>query len=372
MADTVRLEAGRLPSGVAVSIPEGGSPEAFPNARPDDSVMGVVLLDSRLRIFGFTPAAGALLQLRPPDVGGPADRIFRRLDGARFEAELRTVLDGGPPTLRVVTTGDGGRLKVAFLPLLGQPAGVVVAVTGVGDSARPEQEPVERAWRDVDETVAIVAHDLREPLRTIRGFCHILEQRSGERLDAEGRSCLARIGAAAQRTRVLIDGLVRVSRVCATPFEGRPADMNALVDGVVSELRETIAACGGQVTRGQLPTVWGSAALLQQLVRNLVENALEYQSAAAPRVEITAARSGAAWRFAVRDNGKGIAQEHHARIFELFRRLDPARSPGRSGVGLTIAKRVVERHGGRIWVDSAPSGGSTFYFTLAAAGRDEG
>ncbi len=329
----------------------------------------VVVLDEHLRVRGFTPAAGELLALEPGDTGRPPEFLAAAPADRSMESIAWKVLAGAAEARGVLRARDGRGLPAVLAPLLtgsDGARGVVVAL--VTDAARPnEQTDADRAWDELAQLVAAAAHDLRGPLGTIRGFCRVLERRAADRRDAESRAGLERIETAATRTLALVDGLLRVARVCAEPLELLPTDMNRVAESVVEDLHAEIAAHGARVAWVALPTVRGSEKLLRQLLRSLIENALEYRTDATPRASIEAEQVGAEWQFSVRDNGVGIAPEHHQRIFEVFRRLDPGRSPGRAGVGLTIAKRVVERHGGRIWVDSAPGSGSTFFFTLPAS-----
>jgi len=334
----------------------------------------VLVLDEHFRIRGFTPAAHELLALEPTDVGRSAEFLTGWQEDLSLEEGARGLSAGAAEARRVLKARDGRRLPAVFAPLVSEPRRARGFVVTLRDSATlPGERPeTEQAWSELAQWVSAAAHDLRGPLATIRGFCRVLERRVGDRLDAESRAGLERIGVAATRTLALVDGLLRVARVSAEPLELLPTDMNRVVENVVEALRAEGACDGAAIGWAALPTVRGSEKLLRQAMQSLLENAVEYRGEASPAVSISAERVGAEWRFSVGDNGIGIAPEHHVRIFEVFRRLDTARSPGRSGVGLTIAKRVVERHGGRIWVDSAPSRGSTFYFTLPAGGPDGG
>jgi light-regulated signal transduction histidine kinase (bacteriophytochrome) len=139
------------------------------------------------------------------------------------------------------------------------------------------------------------------------------------------------------------------------------------LDDAVAGLEESIRESGAQITRGELPTVMGDRSQLVQLMQHLLANALKFHGATPPRVEVRAEREGEAWHICVRDNGIGIDPKHHERIFEIFQRLhDQQRYPG-AGMGLAICRRVVHRHGGRIWVNSEPERGSSFHFTLPDA-----
>ena len=144
------------------------------------------------------------------------------------------------------------------------------------------------------------------------------------------------------------------------------ADCEDVVDTAIGNLSAMLAESGGEVTRGALPTVKGDKPQLVQLFQNLIGNGIKFHGEDRPRVHVSAERKGEEWEFAVRDNGIGIAAEFYQRIFIIFRRLEPAEEYAGTGIGLALCKKIVERHGGGIWVESEAGEGSTFRFTLPA------
>jgi PAS domain S-box-containing protein len=233
-------------------------------------------------------------------------------------------------------------------------------------------EELSRRNKEMDEFTYVVSHDLQEPLRTLIAFSDFLNRDYGDRLDADGQEFVRHIVEAARRMRTLIHDLLSLSRVGKVTADFAPVDLNRLVDVVRSDLAELIRSRGAKVrVAGTLPTVWGDRARLGQLLANLVTNGLKYNENAEPAVEL-AALDGApvpgTWvTLAVRDNGIGIDPQFHARIFQLFRRLHTHEEYEGSGAGLAICEKIVQAHGGKIWVESEPNKGSAFFVSLRKA-----
>lgn len=221
-----------------------------------------------------------------------------------------------------------------------------------------------RSNQDLSQFAYIASHDLQEPLRMVASYLDLLERRYRDRLDDEAREFIGFAVDGAARMKVLINDLLAYSRVGNTQVELAPVDVNRLVAGVVAILSLQIEEVHGQVTVDPLPVVEADAVQLERVFQNLIENALKYRSRAAPRVRILAEPDGDYWKFSVRDNGIGVDPRFSEKIFEIFKRLHGRDKYPGSGVGLAICKLVVERHGGRIWVEPRPQGGSAFQFTI--------
>jgi light-regulated signal transduction histidine kinase (bacteriophytochrome) len=199
----------------------------------------------------------------------------------------------------------------------------------------------------------------------MRAFSQLLEKKYGGILDDEGRDYLKFVAEGAVRMNTLIDDLLAYASVGREPHgETPPVDCAVLLEEVKATLGAAITESGAQVTSGPLPSVPGVRASLAQLFQNLVENAIKFRNGKAPVVRMTAELCENGFRFAVQDNGIGIEPEHFGRIFQVFQRLHPRDMYPGSGLGLAICKKIVERHGGRIWLESKPGEGATFYFTL--------
>jgi light-regulated signal transduction histidine kinase (bacteriophytochrome) len=214
----------------------------------------------------------------------------------------------------------------------------------------------------------VASHDLQEPLRSIVSFSQLLERRCRGQLGPDAVEYLAFIIEGGVRMQRLITDLLQLSRVetAAQPLE--PTDAGEVVDGVLRSMETPIREAGATVEVGEMPTVMADADQLAQVFTNLVGNALKYRRPDVPlTVRISAGQVGKAWQFAVADNGIGIEREYYDRIFVIFQRLHTREEYEGTGIGLAVARKIVERHGGRIWVESIPGEGSTFYFTLPAA-----
>jgi signal transduction histidine kinase len=225
---------------------------------------------------------------------------------------------------------------------------------------------LERSNAELEQFAHVVSHDLQEPLHTLSGFLELLSEQHVKVLDEDGQLYVERAMAGADRMRQLVRDLLEYARVSTSVQPFGTVDMQAAVDGVLADLHDEIETVGATVTAEDLPTVQGDRFQLPQLVHNLIENALKFRSDAAPTVVVTCEREDDEWLFAVGDNGIGIDARYGIHIFTIFQRLHGRDDYAGTGVGLAISKKIVERHGGRIWVDSNPGAGATFFFTLPA------
>ena len=229
------------------------------------------------------------------------------------------------------------------------------------NSVADERARNAREWEDFG---SFVTHDLRTPLLAILGYSQILQEDYQERLDVSGRDYLAEIIGGVERMNRLIDALLEYSRAGREqqqPLE--PADVQAIVVQATANLEAAIRQERAAIEVGHMPTVLGDQPQLVEVFQHLIGNAVKFRGDADPVVRVSATEDGDFWRFAVADNGIGIAPEHFDRLFRVFRRLNGAKYPG-AGIGLAVCKKIVERHGGRIWLESVPGRGTTFYFTL--------
>ena len=246
----------------------------------------------------------------------------------------------------------------------------------VRERQRAEQVLAERSRElarsnaELERMAYVASHDLQEPLRMVASYVQLLERRYMGQLDADAHEFIGFAVDGARRMQALIDDLLTISRV---DTKGRPLqriDLGESLDAALRSLRICIDERHAVVHAGPLPAVLGDAAQLTQVFQNLLSNAVKFCQAGAPRVEISARRDGALWRICVRDNGIGVPEEHRERIFGMFQRLHGRREYAGTGIGLAICQKVVERHGGTIWVEAAQGGGSAFMFTLQAVGTE--
>ncbi|GAB3676582.1 MEDS domain-containing protein [Halopiger thermotolerans] len=233
-----------------------------------------------------------------------------------------------------------------------------------------ERTQRERALEESNERLEQFAyaasHDLQEPLRMVTSYLQLLERRYGDAFDEDGEEFLEFAVDGAERMREMIDGLLAYSRVetQGDPFE--PVDLDALLDDVREDLQIQIDETGAEIAAAQLPRVSGDASQLRQVFQNLLENAITYSGDEPPRIRVDATRRGREWVLSVEDDGIGIDPADQDRVFTVFDRLHSREEYEGTGIGLALCQRIVERHGGDIWVDSEPGAGSTFSFTLPA------
>ena len=221
-----------------------------------------------------------------------------------------------------------------------------------------------RSNAELEQFSYVASHDLQAPLSTIAGYAQLLEKRCHNQLDAQGNKFIRNIVNSCGRMQALIDDLLEYSRVGRSDKPFDVIDCNLVFEDACANLQLAIRQDRASVTRGDLPRVRGDSFQLLQLFQNLIGNAIKYRSSEAPMVRVSASRQGDSWVFSVQDNGIGIAEEYHPRIFQLFQRLHSEKQYSGTGIGLAICQRIVDRHGGRLWVESEPNRGSTFYFSI--------
>jgi signal transduction histidine kinase len=230
---------------------------------------------------------------------------------------------------------------------------------------RRTAEDLVRSNRDLEQFAYVASHDLQEPLRMVTGHLQLLQRRYQGRLDAAANDFIGFAVDGATRMATLISDLLAYSRVGTAGGSFAPADCQAVLQRALGNLRSTLEDSQAVVTNDPLPVVMGEFTQLVQLFQNLLGNALKFRSQRRPEIHVGASKHQGEWLFRVRDNGIGIEPQYFDRIFMIFQRLHGREAYGGTGIGLAICKKVVERHGGRIWVKSQPSQGSTFYFTIS-------
>ncbi|MDP2312213.1 MAG: ATP-binding protein [Pseudomonadota bacterium] len=221
-----------------------------------------------------------------------------------------------------------------------------------------------RSNADLEQFAYVTSHDLKEPLRAISGSVQVLQSRFGEALGAEAEESIRHTVDGANRMQTLIDDLLTYSRLTSREAPLEPTNCDDVLGEALANLEVPLKESRAVVTHDHLPVVRADRTQLLQVFQNLVSNALKYRSERTPKIHVSAEHRGDEWMFSVRDNGIGIAPQYADRIFKIFQRLHTRKDYPGTGIGLAVCKTVVERHGGRIWVESEPEEGSTFYFTL--------
>jgi len=217
---------------------------------------------------------------------------------------------------------------------------------------------------DLEQFAYVASHDLQEPLRMVTSFLQLLERRYAGQLDERADEYIRYSVDGAKRMQTLIQDLLAFSRVGTQGGELVPVDAEEVVEEARRVLGPAAAEAGATISYGPLPTVNGDHGQLLQLFQNLLGNAIKFRGDTPPEVRVEAHKEGTRWRFEVRDNGIGVAEEHRQRVFQVFQRLHTRDEYEGTGIGLAICKRIVERHGGEIGVESAMGEGTTFWFTL--------
>ncbi|HUY36121.1 MAG TPA: ATP-binding protein [Pirellulales bacterium] len=298
-------------------------------------------------------------------VAGGLEAIGRRRDGTTFPVELSIGEHHQAERLMHTTVvrditdrKQADELTRAHMERL-------QTVTG---SLEAKAAELARANQELDDFTYVASHDLKEPLRGISSYCGILLEEYQDRLDENGRRMMSTLVALCRRLDQLIDDLLTYSRAGRAP-ECADTDLDEVLDGVLETLGPAIDARGGEVRRLDiLPRVEADPTLLGLVLSNVISNGLKFNDQESPLVEI-GCLEGEPLTIYVRDNGIGIAEKHHEAVFAMFRRLHGRQKYEGTGAGLSIVRRIVERHGGRTWLESSLGRGSTFFFTLPPARR---
>ncbi|MCW2497842.1 ATP-binding protein [Jatrophihabitans sp.] len=221
-----------------------------------------------------------------------------------------------------------------------------------------------RSNADLEQFAYVASHDLSEPLRKVANFCQLLERQYGPQLDPKARQYIDFAVDGAKRMQVLINDLLAFSRVGRTTEDFAPVELAQALRRALANLDAAIAESGAVVEHGELPTVRGDSTLLVALLQNLVGNAIKYRSAEPPRVQVVAELADGVWTVSVSDNGIGIEPQYAERIFAIFQRLHLRDEYGGTGIGLALCRKIVEFHGGRIWLADHDGPGATLSFTI--------
>jgi light-regulated signal transduction histidine kinase (bacteriophytochrome) len=241
--------------------------------------------------------------------------------------------------------------------------------TAAEEALREKTNALGRSNAELEQFAYVASHDLQEPLRMVSSYVQLFEKRYAGQVDPQAKKYIDYAVEGAKRMQALIGGLLEFSRVGRVDEPSGTVDMGAALDQALLNLRSAIEESRAAVTRGPLPTLTGNAGRLTQVFQNLVGNAIKFRRPGeAPAVHVSVVRQRKEWLFEVRDNGIGIEPQYLDRIFIIFQRLHTrAEYPG-TGIGLSICKKVIERHGGRIWVEPQPGDGAIFRFTLPRDG----
>jgi PAS domain S-box-containing protein len=310
-----------------------------------------------------------------------------------FEAELaaefmeadRKVLASGQPVLDLEERIVGHNNKVRWLltskiPLVEK--GEVVGLIGISrditelkkaeltlrelnNSLSHQAARLEASNAELERFAYVASHDLQEPLRTVRSFLHLLKKRAEGQLDPESEEYIDVAIEGAERMKNLISDLLEYARIDSIQERREMVDMNEIVSRKIEMMRHSVTSSDAEFTIERLPTILGVKSQLESLIQNLISNAIKYHGITPPQITIIGKDEPGHWKFSVSDKGIGIDPRFHEKIFVIFHRAHNESATKGSGIGLAICKKIVESHGGKIWVESVQDAGSTFHFTIA-------
>jgi PAS domain S-box-containing protein len=311
-----------------------------------------LLLPDRFRTQHEDHRSAYLAHPRTRPMGAGLELFGRRKDGADFPVEI---------SLSPMESEDG---------LL-----ITAVVRDVSQRKQSEEQlkataaELARSNAELEQFAYVASHDLQEPLRMVASYTQLLKRRYANKLDQDADEFIDFAVDGARRMQELINDLLAYSRAGTRVHELAPVEVGPLVDAIAGDLAMALDDSHGTITHDELPTVQADSTQLRQLFQNLLSNAVKFHGDRAPDVRVTATPEARGWRFTVQDNGIGIEPQYLERVFVVFQRLHTRTEYPGTGIGLAICKRIVERHGGRIWVDSKVGRGTCVHFTLPDSKR---
>ncbi len=373
------------------AVPDRSHVDTQPNVPLDSAILGslmdaipdrIYFKDRESRFVRNNRAHARSLGATPAECVGRSDAdFFSREHAERALADEQEIIRTGEPVIAKIeriTRRDGRQGWVSSTKLAWRDAdGVIIGTFGISRDITAQKEAEEkliaehelltRSNAELEQFAYVASHDLQEPLRAVASCVQLLRKRYEGKLDARGEEFITHAVEGTKRMQALITDLLAYSRIGTHthPFETVTGD--EVLDEALANLTVSLQENDVLVTREPqpLPTIVADASQLTQVFQNLVANAIKFRAEGRrPEIRVTARRGADEWVFAVADNGIGIEPQYFERIFRMFQRLHTrARYPG-TGIGLAICKKVIERHGGRIWLESQPEQGSTFFFSL--------
>ena len=365
IAERSRLEAARFRallenSPEAVIISDRRGEIAIVNSRAEglfgytrEELLGQpieILLPQRLRGSHVGHREGYYARPVSRSMGVGRDLVGRRKDGTEFPIEV---------SLGPVETDEGMLVSTVIADITARKA--------AERELEEQREALARSNAELEQFAYVASHDLQEPLRMVASYVQLLAQRYQGKLDADADDFIKFAVDGATRMKTLINDLLAYARVNSRGKPLESVEMAGVLEQALSNLGMAVNESHAQVTSDRLPAVIGDQHQLVELLQNLIGNAIKFQSNGAPSVHIGAERRDGEWIVSVRDNGIGIDPQFRERIFVIFQRLHGREEYPGTGIGLAICKKIVTRHGGRIWADSRPGEGATFSFTLPAS-----
>ncbi|MFL6130199.1 MAG: sensor histidine kinase [Mycobacteriales bacterium] len=345
LVSTLMIVAGALALG---RLGDAGGPVAD---RIDPAYRIAVLIAVGLVALLVVLAVGVRRVVTRP-ISALAGEVRRVVDG-----DFEVAVVGTGPREVVELAGDVDRMRRRILAEL-------AALRAATERLDSQAQDLERSNTELEQFAYVASHDLQEPLRKVASFTQLLERRYHGQLDARADQYIAFAVDGAKRMQILINDLLAFSRVGRLLHEHVEVEADDLVAQALSNLSMAVEETGTEVTVDELPRVSGDVSLLTGVFQNLISNAVKFRGATRPRVHVGVRDAGDRWEFSVADNGIGIPPEYADRIFVIFQRLHPKDAYPGTGIGLAMCRKIVEYHGGRIWLDTDTGAGATFRFTL--------
>jgi PAS domain S-box-containing protein len=278
-------------------------------------------------------------------------------------------------TVRLMKDGTPVDVSISAAPIR-LAGGAVIGLAAIARDVREQLRmlralesqtaELKRSNDELTQFAYVASHDLQEPMRMVASYTELLASRYHEELDERADKYIGHISEGTARMQRLIRELLSYARVGMRAKPMAPVHLDDVISGVLRDLKTRIESVNAEIVVGPLPTVQGDDLQLGQVLQNLVGNAIKFRASRPPQVTVSAQRDGRMWKVSVQDNGIGIDMKFHDRVFEIFRRLHDRDAYEGTGVGLAIVKRIVERHGGRVWFESMPGEGACFHFTVPA------
>lgn len=320
------------------------------------------------RLYGYRAdeAIGQPLRiLTPPDLYNELEGIVATLIAGHSVRNVQTV--------RITKSGELVDVSVSASPIRSA-TGMIVGLSAIARDIREQRQmlrtlesqraELQRSNDELMQFAYVASHDLQEPLRMVSSYTELLASRYKDELDERAGKYIAYISEGATRMQRLIRELLNYARVGSRAKPMATVNLDEVLRSVLIDLKTRIEAANAEIVVSSLPTVRGDDIQLGQVLQNLISNAIKFRADRRPHVTVSAARDGDMWRVSVVDNGIGMDMKFHDRVFEIFRRLNERDAYEGTGVGLAIVKRIVERHGGRVWFESTPGNGTRFHFTV--------
>ncbi len=314
-------------------------------------------------------AASSLGLSRETIEGGKFKSLFPLRKDDKFPQALQSAYETGKPIKLLYQNfrDSAGKSSTGNYNFQIVKYGAYVIINWMpGDSAREEENTIrslKESNEELEQFAYIASHDLQEPIRMVISFTQLLEKRYADKLDKDAKEFIHFAVDGAQRMKVLIDNLLDYSRLNTSRKVFKNVSTKTIVDKIIEDFAALIEEKNALIKYGELPVVFSDESLLSRLFTNLFSNAIKY-NVNKTEIEISAVQNDSEWVFSVKDNGIGIEEKYFEKIFKIFQRLHGKTEYPGTGMGLAICKRIVEKLGGRIWLDSQPGSGTTFFFTI--------